>query len=124
MAKFEVVFELKLPKNPLPLEVFNYKDQFFISNLLQVEAPFIPKSRGKNFNRFLKLLSFVSKNCKLFWYSQLAPFKAHPIVPTFPTIYLFPSIPGPGDASNFDDYEEEPLRISGTERCAREFAEF
>uniref|UniRef100_A0AC34QGD0 cAMP-dependent protein kinase n=1 Tax=Panagrolaimus sp. JU765 TaxID=591449 RepID=A0AC34QGD0_9BILA len=29
-----------------------------------------------------------------------------------------------GDTSNFDDYEEEPLRISGTERCAREFAEF
>ncbi|PIO77039.1 kinase domain protein [Teladorsagia circumcincta] len=29
-----------------------------------------------------------------------------------------------GDASNFDDYEEEPLRISGTEKCSKEFAEF
>ncbi|CAD5214495.1 unnamed protein product [Bursaphelenchus xylophilus] len=37
---------------------------------------------------------------------------------------FLPKCRGPGDASNFDDYEEEPLRISGTERCAREFAEF
>ncbi|KAI6181956.1 CAMP-dependent protein kinase catalytic subunit [Aphelenchoides fujianensis] len=37
---------------------------------------------------------------------------------------FLPRCRGPGDASNFDDYEEEPLRISGTERCAREFAEF
>ncbi|KAI6230496.1 CAMP-dependent protein kinase catalytic subunit [Aphelenchoides fujianensis] len=37
---------------------------------------------------------------------------------------FLPRCRGPGDASNFDDYEEEPLRISGTERCAPEFAEF
>ncbi|KAK3089895.1 hypothetical protein FSP39_007427 [Pinctada imbricata] len=35
-----------------------------------------------------------------------------------------PSCKGPGDASNFDDYEEEPLRISSTEKCAKEFADF
>ncbi|PAV57368.1 hypothetical protein WR25_00303 isoform Q [Diploscapter pachys] len=37
---------------------------------------------------------------------------------------FLPKCRGPGDASNFDDYEEEPLRISGTEKCAKEFAEF
>ncbi|XP_055343952.1 cAMP-dependent protein kinase catalytic subunit alpha isoform X2 [Paramacrobiotus metropolitanus] len=31
---------------------------------------------------------------------------------------------GAGDTSNFDEYEEEPLRISATEKCAKEFAEF
>ncbi|CAJ0944541.1 unnamed protein product, partial [Mesorhabditis belari] len=37
---------------------------------------------------------------------------------------FLPKCRGPGDASNFDDYEEEPLRISGTEKCAKEFQEF
>ncbi|KAK6028957.1 protein kinase domain protein [Ostertagia ostertagi] len=37
---------------------------------------------------------------------------------------FLPKCRGPGDASNFDDYEEEPLRISGTEKCSKEFAEF
>lgn len=45
-------------------------------NLMQIEAPFLPKSKG------------------------------------------------PGDPSNFDTYEEEPLHISSTEKCAKEFAEF
>ena len=31
---------------------------------------------------------------------------------------------GAGDTSNFDDYEEEPLRISSSEKCAKEFADF
>ncbi|THD27706.1 cAMP-dependent protein kinase catalytic subunit alpha [Fasciola hepatica] len=35
-----------------------------------------------------------------------------------------PKCNGAGDASNFDDYEEEPLRIATTEKCAKEFAEF
>ncbi|ESO07271.1 hypothetical protein HELRODRAFT_110749 [Helobdella robusta] len=35
-----------------------------------------------------------------------------------------PKCKGPGDPSNFDDYEEEPLRISSTEKCSKEFAEF
>ena len=35
-----------------------------------------------------------------------------------------PKTKGPGDTSNFDDYEEETLRISGTEKCAKEFADF
>jgi len=35
-----------------------------------------------------------------------------------------PRTKGPGDPSNFDDYEEEALRISSTEKCAKEFADF
>jgi len=35
-----------------------------------------------------------------------------------------PTCKGAGDTSNFDDYEEEPLRISNTEKCAKEFADF
>ncbi|EJD74028.1 AGC/PKA protein kinase [Loa loa] len=37
---------------------------------------------------------------------------------------FLPKCRGAGDASNFDDYEEEPLRISNTEKCAKEFADF
>jgi len=37
---------------------------------------------------------------------------------------FLPKVKGPGDCSNFDDYEEEPIRISSTEKCAKEFAEF
>jgi protein kinase A len=35
-----------------------------------------------------------------------------------------PKCKGPGDPSNFDDYEEEQLRLSTTEKCAKEFADF
>jgi len=35
-----------------------------------------------------------------------------------------PKTKGAGDTANFDDYEEEPLRISSTEKCAKEFADF
>ncbi|XP_064476344.1 cAMP-dependent protein kinase catalytic subunit 1 isoform X13 [Ornithodoros turicata] len=37
---------------------------------------------------------------------------------------FIPKCKGPGDTSNFDEYEEEPLRISSTEKCAKEFADF
>ncbi|WAR24075.1 KAPC1-like protein [Mya arenaria] len=37
---------------------------------------------------------------------------------------FIPKCKGPGDTSNFDDYEEEPLRISSTEKCSKEFADF
>lgn len=37
---------------------------------------------------------------------------------------FIPKCKGPGDTSNFDEYEEEALRISSTEKCAKEFAEF
>lgn len=37
---------------------------------------------------------------------------------------FIPKCKGPGDYSNFDDYEEEPLRISSTEKCSKEFADF
>ncbi|XP_051897855.1 cAMP-dependent protein kinase catalytic subunit alpha-like isoform X4 [Pristis pectinata] len=35
-----------------------------------------------------------------------------------------PKMKGPGDTSNFDEYEEEPIRISLTEKYSKEFAEF
>lgn len=37
---------------------------------------------------------------------------------------FLPKTKGPGDTSNFDDYEEETLRISSTEKCTKEFADF
>ncbi|CAH8618534.1 unnamed protein product [Heterobilharzia americana] len=37
---------------------------------------------------------------------------------------FLPPCKGPGDASNFDDYEEEPLRISNSNYCESEFKEF
>ncbi|CAI2737211.1 unnamed protein product [Dicrocoelium dendriticum] len=35
-----------------------------------------------------------------------------------------PPCQGPGDASNFDEYEEEPIKITNTNYCAKEFADF
>uniref|UniRef100_A0A8C4Y3P8 cAMP-dependent protein kinase n=1 Tax=Gopherus evgoodei TaxID=1825980 RepID=A0A8C4Y3P8_9SAUR len=35
-----------------------------------------------------------------------------------------PKCKGPSNTSNFDDYEEEEIRVSTTEKCAKEFAEF
>lgn len=37
---------------------------------------------------------------------------------------FLPKYRGAGDTSNFDDYEEEPLRISSNEKCAKEFTDF
>lgn len=37
---------------------------------------------------------------------------------------FLPKCRGPGDTSNYDDYEEEDIRVSQTEKCAKEFAEF
>ena len=37
---------------------------------------------------------------------------------------FIPPCRGPGDPSNFDDYEEEALRISNNEKCVKEFADF
>nr|XP_046154075.1 protein kinase, cAMP-dependent, catalytic, beta a isoform X3 [Oncorhynchus gorbuscha] len=37
---------------------------------------------------------------------------------------FIPKCRGPGDTSNFDDYEEEDVRVSDTEKCAKEFSEF
>ena len=37
---------------------------------------------------------------------------------------FIPKCRGAGDASNFDDYEEEPLRISSQEKFPKEFADF
>lgn len=35
-----------------------------------------------------------------------------------------PKMKGPGDTSNFDEYEEEPIRVSITEKYSKEFADF
>lgn len=35
-----------------------------------------------------------------------------------------PKIKNPSDTSNFDEYEEEVLRIASREKCAKEFADF
>jgi len=37
---------------------------------------------------------------------------------------FIPKVKAPGDTSNFDDYEEEALRISSTEKCQKEFNDF
>jgi len=37
---------------------------------------------------------------------------------------FLPKVKGSGDATNFDEYEEELIRIASTERCAKEFADF
>jgi len=37
---------------------------------------------------------------------------------------FIPRCKGAGDTSNFDEYEEETLRISSTDKCAKEFADF
>jgi len=37
---------------------------------------------------------------------------------------FLPKSKGPGDHSNFDTYDEEPLHISSSEKCSKEFAEF
>ncbi|KAK2104097.1 hypothetical protein P7K49_017953 [Saguinus oedipus] len=37
---------------------------------------------------------------------------------------FIPKFAGPGDASNFDNYEEEETQISINEKCANEFSEF
>ncbi|XP_021564835.1 cAMP-dependent protein kinase catalytic subunit beta isoform X9 [Carlito syrichta] len=37
---------------------------------------------------------------------------------------FIPKFRGSGDTSNFDDYEEEDIRVSITEKCGKEFGEF
>ena len=35
-----------------------------------------------------------------------------------------PKCRGPGDASNFDEYDEEAIDVSTTEKCGDEFEDF
>lgn len=55
------------------------------------------------------------------WMSQVDFFQIYEKKAEAPFI---PKHKGEGDASNFDDYEEEPLRISANEKCVKEFADF
>ena len=65
-------------------------------------------------------LSVFLKSCVLFKTDELSVSPSHPKVdPPF-----IPKTKGAGDTANFDDYEEEPLRIASTEKCAKEFADF
>ena len=62
----------------------------------------------------ISLCKFCLKNVNLLQFCLLFQVEAH----------FKPTCKGAGDTSNFDDYEEEPLRISSTEKCAKEFADF
>ena len=35
-----------------------------------------------------------------------------------------PECSGPGDDSHFDEYDEEPISVSATEKCSKEFQDF
>lgn len=37
---------------------------------------------------------------------------------------IIPKCRGPGDTSHFDEYDEEDVRVSVTEKCTKEFLEF
>ena len=72
----------------------------------------------------MKLFSFCNK-VKLLYQFLFTTFQKSNFFYVFQVEAHFkPTCKGAGDTSNFDDYEEEPLRISSTEKCAKEFADF
>lgn len=82
-----------------------------LRNLLQVDLT----------KRFGNLRNGVNDIRNHKWFSSIDWFAIYQKKVEAPFI---PKCKGPGDTSNFDDYEEEALRISTTEKCAKEFAEF
>ncbi|XP_071743838.1 cAMP-dependent protein kinase catalytic subunit 1 isoform X7 [Lepeophtheirus salmonis] len=90
---------------------FNPELKDLLRNLLQVDLT----------KRYGNLKNGVSdiKNHK--WYSStdwIAIYQKKVEAP------FLPKCKGAGDTSNFDDYEEEALRISSAEKCAKEFIDF
>eukprot|EP00096_Caligus_rogercresseyi_P007228 TRINITY_DN2502_c0_g1_i2.p1 TRINITY_DN2502_c0_g1~~TRINITY_DN2502_c0_g1_i2.p1 ORF type:complete len:352 (-),score=37.20 TRINITY_DN2502_c0_g1_i2:597-1652(-) len=90
---------------------FNAELKDLLRNLLQVDLT----------KRYGNLKNGVSdiKNHK--WYSStdwIAIYQKKVEAP------FIPKCKGAGDTSNFDDYEEEALRISSAEKCAKEFIDF
>jgi len=70
---------------------------------------------------YLNWLKILKNFCSFFECRVLIDFSLILLQVEAPFI---PKFKGSGDTSNFDDYEEEVLRISSSERCAKEFAEF
>ena len=66
--------------------------------------------------------------CHIFFGSQCSIITLHGVMNIRVFVQVeapfLPKSKGPGDPSNFDTYEEEPLHISSSEKCAKEFADF
>lgn len=84
-------------------------------NLTFVTALFVPlRTLLRMQLPWRSLLDLVSS----LWLSSIVPSPFQVEAP------FIPKCKGPGDTSNFDEYDEEEIRVSFTEKCAKEFAEF
>eukprot|EP00064_Thunnus_orientalis_P007486 superscaffoldBa00000838_g7507 len=95
-----------------------------LRNLLQVD---LTKRYGnlKNGVNDIKGHKWFATTDWIAIYERKARHRTHLVVtPNTVEAPFIPKCRGPGDTSNFDDYEEEEIRVSLTEKCAKEFAEF